>query len=166
MSEIFRIIDGFERYRIGNHGSVFSTIRERFLKWCFVPKGYPYVPLMATGASDRKNVFIHILVARSFIENPDNLPTVNHINGIKNDNHWENLEWASYGRQREHALSTGLSKNFGETHYASVLTWDDVDEIRRLAAAGMRHCNIARNFGCTHQNIYQIVNMKSWGRRP
>jgi hypothetical protein len=166
MSEIFKVIDGFERYRIGNWGSVFSSIRAtRFLKWVSDPNGYPYVQLMETGASDSTRMHIHKLVARAFIENPDNLPTVNHINGIKNDNYWENLEWSTYAAQQEHALSTGLNKAFGETHYAASLTWNEVDEIRKLAAAGVYHRNIAEQFGCGRKNITKIVNMQSWGRR-
>jgi len=167
MSEIFRVIDGFERYRIGNWGSVFSSIRAtRFLKWVISSKGYPYVELMPTGASESIRMMVHKLVAQAFIGNPNNLPTVNHINGIKHDNHWENLEWATYSDQQEHALSTGLNSSFGETHYAASLTWNEVDEIRKLAAAGVYHRNIAEQFGCGRKNITKIVNMQSWGRRP
>ena len=166
-SEIFRVINGFERYHIGNFGSVFSTIRAtRFLKWVFDPNGYPYVQLMATGASDSTRVHVHKLVAMAFVENPSSFPTVNHINGIKHDNHSGNLEWSTYAGQQEHALSTGLNNSFGETHYASVLTWEDIDEIRRLAAAGVYHRDIAEEFGCGRKNITKIVNMQRWGRRP
>ena len=167
MSEIFRVIDGFERYQIGNWGSVFSSIKDiRFLKWCFNTKGYPYVRLMETGTSEWVKMKVHRLVAQAFIENPNSLPTINHINGIKHDNHWENLEWATYSDQQEHALSTGLNSSFGETHYAASLTWNEVDEIRKLAAAGVYHRNIAEQFGCGRKNITKIVNMQSWGRRP
>ena len=165
--EEFKIVDGFERYFIGNFGSVFSTIRAtRFLKWMFNPHGYPYVQLMATGASESTRKLVHVLVAHAFIENFNNLPTVNHINGIKHDNHFENLEWATYSDQQEHALSTGLNSSFGETHYAAVLTWDDVDEIRRLAMIGIYHRDIAKQFGCGRANITKIVNRHRWERRP
>ena len=36
---------------------------------------------------------IHRLVALTYIPNPENLPVVHHINGIRNDNRLENLEW-------------------------------------------------------------------------
>lgn len=44
----------------------------------------------------------HRLVASLFIENPYWKPTVNHINGIKNDNRVCNLEWATLSEQQRH----------------------------------------------------------------
>jgi hypothetical protein len=136
------------------------------LKWTFDPKGYPYVALMATGSSEPARFHIHALVARAFIPNPFNLRTVNHINGIKSDAHFCNLEWASYSDQQEHALSSGLNASFGETHYAAKLTWNDVDEIRRLAASGVLQRDIASKYGCGRKNITKIVNNQRWERRP
>lgn len=47
-----------------------------------------------------KKHYIHRLMAELFIPNPDNLPTVDHINRIRDDNKISNLRWASYQTQR------------------------------------------------------------------
>lgn len=52
----------------------------------------------------RKHTKVHRLMAKAFIPNPDNKRTVNHINGIRNDNRLENLEWATHSEQNIHSF--------------------------------------------------------------
>lgn len=52
--------------------------------------------------------FVHILVARAFVPNPQNKPTVNHEDGNKRNNVWTNLKWATHQEQTEHGINTGL----------------------------------------------------------
>lgn len=56
---------------------------------------------------------VHILVAQAFLPNPQNLPTVNHKDGNKNNNSVENLEWSSYSDNNVHALTHKLRKPRG-----------------------------------------------------
>lgn len=55
--------------------------------------GYMYVSLNKNGKSFNKR--LHILVAQAFIPNPENKPQVNHIDGNKENNNLENLEWCT-----------------------------------------------------------------------
>lgn len=70
--------------------------------------GYCSVKLCNNGK--QYNLKVHRLVAESFIENKENKPCVNHINGIKTDNRVENLEWCTYSENNIHAFKTGLNK--------------------------------------------------------
>ena len=69
---------------------------------------YPTICLCKDGVVTEYK--IHRLVAETYIPNPENKSTVNHINGIKNDNRVENLEWATPSEQNYHMWKTGLIK--------------------------------------------------------
>ena len=71
-------------------------------------KGYLVVDLYEGGK--RTTARVHRLVAEEFIENPDNKPCINHIDGNKHNNHVSNLEWVTKKENSEHAWNNGLAK--------------------------------------------------------
>jgi hypothetical protein len=48
-----------------------------------------------------KTYYMHVLVAKAFLENPNNLPTVDHIDNDKSNNHYKNLRFASHTTQSQ-----------------------------------------------------------------
>ena len=54
-----------------------------------------YSGYLLVGVGSRKTAYVHRLVARAFIPNPENKPAVDHINGNKLDNRIENLRWVT-----------------------------------------------------------------------
>jgi len=117
--EIWKTIPGFENYQISNYGNVKSITRfvvlyhggvcqkpERLLKQQNDKQGYKVVTLKQNGI--QKNKTIHRLVATIFINNPSNLPEVNHEDGIKSNNHYSNLTWCTRLENQNHAVLNGL----------------------------------------------------------
>lgn len=83
--------------------------------------GWYYSTLRTTGAGylcfgGSNNWLVHRAVAMTFIPNPDNKPTVNHIDGDKTNNNVDNLEWATYSENTQHALKSGLIKTGKDSH--------------------------------------------------
>ena len=99
MIEVFKSITGYEGlYEVSNFGEVRSlnykhTGQMRVMKPGKDGCGYLYVGLMKD--SKRKFYTVHRLVATAFIENPYNLPEVNHIDEDKTNNVVSNLEWCT-----------------------------------------------------------------------
>ena len=97
--EEWRDIKGFEgKYMVSNLGRVKSlnyrrTGKEKIMKGADNGHGYLFVELCKDGKT--KTCRINRLVAQAFLENPQNLPEVNHKNEDKTDNRVENLEWCS-----------------------------------------------------------------------
>jgi len=69
-------------------------------------KGYHRVKICHN--TKPKYCTIHRLVALQFIGNPNNYPQVNHMDGDKNNNNVDNLEWCTNEYNMKHAIENGL----------------------------------------------------------
>jgi len=86
-------IKDYEDYLIYEDGRVFSKHTNKFLKPHDNGNGYLQVKLNKNKKT--KTISIHRLLGIYYIQNPDNLPDVDHINRIRTDNRLENLRWAT-----------------------------------------------------------------------
>ena len=90
--EIWKDVKGYEgKYKVSNQGRVYSILSHKYLSQTIVGKGYLRVFLWHDGI--RKGELVHRLVAIHFLDNPNRLPQVNHIDEDKENNCADNLEW-------------------------------------------------------------------------
>lgn len=100
MYNMFMTLHFNPNYTISKEGRIYSKTRKKYLYISTNNFGYLHVRLSNNGKV--KTYCLHRLLAMAYIPNPDNLATVNHINGDKLDNRLKNLEWASYSDQAYH----------------------------------------------------------------
>lgn len=93
-------------YYITTTGECINAITNKPLKGQVNRHGYKSYMLSIDGDKIRK--YAHRMVAETYIPNPNELQTVNHVDGNKLNNVVENLEWASYSGQARHAIALGL----------------------------------------------------------
>ena len=87
------IIQDFSNYSIFKDGTVINNVSGKPVKPIDNGRGY-----MIVGLYKNKRTFvfrIHRLVATHFINNPQNLPYVNHKDENKSNNSVDNLEWCT-----------------------------------------------------------------------
>ena len=131
-------------------------------------QGYHMVSLRQYDSSRFLKCYLHRVVAYHFLDNPDNLPEINHIDGDKQNNSSSNLEWCTRKENARHALETGLFDNIkilgakGQANPSAKLTEDDVQHIRWLAAEGIKQSALASEWSVTTGCISKIVTGRNW----
>lgn len=165
--EIWKDIPGWERsYKISNTGIVKSLKRkfvliDKILKHKIDRYGYQCVTLRSAPKSGYYTV--HRLVALTFIPNIDNKLEINHIDGNKQNNKKENLEWCTNRENIDHAVQTGLSDFVGEKNPRATITENDVLRIKEFINFGLKTCSIRRLTGISDSKIQSIKDGKAWG---
>lgn len=135
-NEEWRDVEGYEGFyqvsnlgrarsldRYINNGKFERLIKGRLMKFFYDKDGYAKVSLCKNNSN--KNPFVHRLVSKAFIPNPNNYPCINHKNEVKSDNRVENLEWCTHqynttygGGIRRRIENTDFKKRTQNTDYA------------------------------------------------
>ena len=159
------IIDG---YYINPFGEVYSTISNKILKQDINTHGYKRICLITLNG--KRNFSIHRLVAYTFIENPfpGTYNDVNHMDGNKTNNNYDNLEWCNNNQNKHHASINGLYER-GEDRYNSVYSNAFAEEICEKFQNGMSYSDVYKEYQTKYPNtsstigsfIYKLYHRKT-----
>ena len=108
--EEWKPVVGYEElFEVSSCGNFRNCRNKKLLKQYLHCNGYYLIGTKIGGRKGKNKTFkVHREVAKSFVENPQQKPVVNHIDGIKINNCKENLEWVTYKENSVHAARLGL----------------------------------------------------------
>jgi hypothetical protein len=130
--EEYRTIVGYENYEVSNFGNVKTIKFNRILKAGIDGGKYYMVYLSIDGKKTNKR--IHKLVTQTFLENPDNKPCVDHIDGNKLNNNVSNLRYATHSENSQNCKirtdntsgSKGVSFNKASNKWTAQIKIDGI----------------------------------------
>ena len=180
--EIWVKIKEYPDYEISDQGRVKSNARlitypdghehlinGKILKGRLARHGYLRVALY--NEDGRRDFSIHRLVAFAFCEMTLFSTEVNHINGIKNDNRADNLEWVTHRENVMHTINNfDCTERFekiskakqGSKHPLSLLNEEKVKEIKELKKTGLIDKEIGKMYGVHRKTINDILTNRTW----
>ena len=141
-------IDGYGNILVGSDGSIIAK-KGKMSPNASNSKGYLRVHL------GDKHYAVHRLVALAFIDNPTNLPQVNHKDGNKQNNNIGNLEWCTNIDNKRHAVKNNL--------ISSKVSPDDARSIRSMYETGeYTYADIGALYDLSYSMIGYIIRGDSW----
>ena len=171
-TEVWKNIVGYEGlYEVSNKGRVYSHFIKG-IKKKRLHNGYEVIDL--TKDNKRTTKSVHRLVAIAFIDNPENKPTVNHINEIKSDNNVENLMWATHkensnwGTLKERQTKI-VNERVSDKKYREKMVWhrseitkEQVEQIKKLLCGNDSVNAIAEQMSVSVNSVKHIQQLNSF----
>lgn len=162
-----------KRYLIYPNGTIVDTYKNTKPKFYIIyPKdhhgghydtGYYGVSLRTNRGT--KTFMVHRLVATMFIPNPNNLPMVNHKDGIKTNPDVSNLEWCTAKHNNIHAVENGL-RPIGENAKNAICSEQQVIKIcELLSTKRYKNTEISNIVGVPEYIVRNIKKRNSWVRQ-
>lgn len=164
MKEIWKDIPQYKGlYQVSDKGNVRSLshytrnntnggkrlTKGRILSQYIMPNGYLQVQL--SKGDERKKFYTHRLVAIAFLRNEMNLSDVNHINGDKNYNSVENLEWCTHQENQIHMVKNRMTRKATPViHTKTNIEYDSISQAVKETGISKyfinKHCKRENNY--------------------
>lgn len=137
----------------------------------FITQGYKYCTIKEyiknNGKYIKKKRRSHIIIAETFLENPNNLPIVGHKNNIKTDNRVENLYWTTWSENIQKAIDDGLlinDKGYKDSQSKPVIMYETATNKILGKYGSIREA--VRETGCPQTTISRQCRYKRPTRKP
>lgn len=112
--EDIKQLEESERYFISEFGNIYKQMEKDYFRKLKLDtnkrNGYVYIRIVLPNGGSKK-YRVHRLVAKYFVDNPDNLPIVMHIDNNKQNNHYTNLKWGTVQENTQQAFDDKLEIN-------------------------------------------------------
>jgi hypothetical protein len=106
--------------------------------------------------------YIHILIAKLFKSNPNNLSQVNHLDGDVQNNYSENLEWSSASSNVKYSIEKfGRNERRGKDNNKTKLSQEQADKIRELYTTVKSQRKLAKMFNVVQNTIRLILKNRT-----
>ena len=149
-TEIWKDVLGYEgKYEVSTLGNVRRN--GKLLKQLTNRQRGDYKLVGLCGKKHR----VHRLVGQSFIDNPNNKPEINHINGLKWDNRVENLEWVTKKENVVHSVEIGL-KGRKQLKLNQKFSSNIINEIKKLIDNKVKYRVISEKYNVSTGYITQL----------
>ena len=167
MQEIWKPIEGFEgRYEVSSLGRFKALSRsiaykdgrkgkldEKMIKGSLGNHGYYSITFDSTIKK-----LAHRVVAETFLGKQEYRVTVNHKDGIKTNNSVENLEWATYKENNDHARNTGLCNQHGNNTNLTKFSEQLVAALKKVNDKyHPTASDLAEMFDMSKSHVYEIL---------
>ena len=165
MKEIWKVVPYANKYKVSNFGRLVG-VTGKILRTRKNACGYFVINIHTSPEGKLKTYSVHKIVMESFRGERKAGYTINHIDGNKENNRLENLEYVSHLENMRHAFKMGLvpKDNFlGTRNPKCKLSEKDVIRIRRLYSTGRyKQSDLSKIFSVDQTQISCIVLRKSW----
>lgn len=151
------VIEGIypNRYEVSNFARVFDKKLNRFVKATQRPDGYLSVSLNTNG--EPKSYLLHRIVGFYFVPGNKDL-IINHLDGVKNNDFFMNLEWATYSENNIHAFENDLNVK-GEDSPKAIITEEQAEMIcRYLDEHKLTYAEIATKCGINSPDASSLIS--------
>ena len=151
-------------YYLNEKGEIYSNYSGELRKLATTinNKGYECITIYIDQKKTTKK--LHRLLLETFKPTEDKSLQTNHIDGVKTNNHIDNLEWVTASRNLEHSYELNLREpRKGEKNCGAKLTEIQVKELKGLYLTGKyKQKELAEIFLISDSQVSRIVNNNQW----